>query len=73
MSKILKEIELEEDGILTIHGVLAMLPTDNECDKLAESGANMYVPDKWADGYEQGYLNALMQIKEELELLAEGN
>ena len=73
MSQILKQIEVEEEGILTIHGVVAMLPTDKECDKLAESGANMYVPDKWADGYEQGYLNALMQVKEELTLLAEGN
>jgi len=73
MSKILKEIELEDEGILTIHGVVAMLPTDSECDKIAESRANMYVPDKWTDGYEQGYLNALMQIKEELKLLAEGN
>ena len=73
MNKILKQIESEEEGILTIHGVVAMLPTDKECDKIAEDSANCYPPEQWADGYEQGYLNALMQIKEELKLLAEGN
>lgn len=70
---VLNKIELEDEGILTIYGVVAMLPTDKECEKLAEDNANCHPHEQWTDGYEQGYLNALMQIKEELKLLADGN
>lgn len=69
--KVLNKIELEEEGILTIHGVVAMLPTEEQIDKLAETWCDERA-ESW-NAQKSAYIEGMTAIVDALKELTKGN
>ena len=69
--KVLNKIRLEDEGILTIHGVVAMLPTEEQIDKLAETWCDERV-ESW-NAQNSAYIEGMTAIVDALKELTKGN
>jgi len=68
---VLNKIKLEDEGILTIHGVVAMLPTEEQIDKLSEIWCDKY-GESW-NAQNSAYIEGMTAIVDALKELTKSN
>ncbi len=68
---VLNKIKLEDDDTLTIHGVVAMLPTEEQIDKLAENWCDNRAESWNAQNY--AYIEGMNAIVDALKELTKGD